>query len=64
MKRSWECAQIEVIHVRTSSEKYEQALDEFTKLIYDSFCQLDENQFEAPQTLSTRLRESEDADVA
>lgn len=61
--KSWECSQVEIIYEKTSLEKFELALDECAKLVYDLLCQL-ENPIEASETLAPPLRKSEEADVA
>lgn len=54
MKKTWECAQVEIAHSILSVEEYNQTLDEWAEVIYRHLCQLQENQPEVPETLIKR----------
>lgn len=51
MKKSWDVKNVEMISMRVESEEYSQWLDELAELVYRYFCQLQENQTLAPETL-------------
>lgn len=53
MKKSWDVKNVEMISMRVESEEYSQRLDELAELAYRYFCQLQEDQSLAPETLIT-----------
>lgn len=55
MKKSWDVKNVEMIPVRVESEEHGQRLDELAELVYCYFCQLQENQTLAPETLVTEI---------
>ena len=48
MKKTWDVKDVEIVPMRVSVEEYSQRLDEVAELVYRYFCQLLENQSEAP----------------
>ncbi len=50
MKKTWDVKDVEIVPMRVSVEEYSQRLDEVAELVYRYFCQLLENQSQAPET--------------
>lgn len=53
MKKSWDVKNVEMIPMRVTDEEYSQRLDELAEFVYRYFCQLQEDQPKAPETLVT-----------
>ena len=54
MKKTWDCARIEVVHSRVSTEDYNQLLEEWAEVVYQYLCQLHEIKPEVPNLTASK----------
>lgn len=51
MRKTWNCSSADLCYAITSSEEYNQILDEWAEIVYHHLCQLPEIPSEFPETL-------------
>lgn len=56
MKKSWDLENFEIIPMRIESEDYQPRLDEFTELVYNYFCQLEDKTKASELTMDQTIK--------